>query len=119
LELFQQLGPANTGFPPLQVPKHRKLRLEADIVFVLRACERAFRLIHPDFMLFRLFGDSEQQILEDERRLFDVALTRAKDRVWFLTATDRESDFVKEFMETEMPIQSIHLTESSRQVPGM
>jgi DNA helicase IV len=41
--------------------------LDADIVFVLRACERVFPLIHPDFTLLRLFGDSEQHILEDER----------------------------------------------------
>lgn len=93
--------------------------LEADIVFVLRACERVFPLIHPDFTLFRLFGDSEQQILEDERRLFYVALTRAKEQVWFLTETDRESAFVRELMGTEMLNQSIHLTENSRRVPGM
>jgi DNA helicase-4 len=93
--------------------------LEADIVFVLRACERAFPLIHPDFTLFRLFGDSEQQLLEDERRLFYVALTRAKEQVWFLTETDRESDFVREIMGTEMPNQSVHLTASSPRVPGM
>jgi superfamily I DNA/RNA helicase len=93
--------------------------LEVDIVFVLRACERAFPLIHSDFTLFRLFGDSEQQILEDERRLFYVALTRAKEQVWFLTETDRESDFVREIMGTEMPNQSVHLTGSSPRVPGM
>jgi superfamily I DNA/RNA helicase len=93
--------------------------LDADIVFVLRACERTFPLIHPDFTLFRLFGDSEQQILEDERRLFYVALTRAKEQVWFLTETDRESDFVREIMGAEIPNQGIQLTKSLRRVPGM
>jgi DNA helicase-4 len=93
--------------------------LEADIVFLLRACEGAFPFIHPDFTLFRLFGDSEQQILEDERRLFYIALTRAKEQVWFLTETDRESDFVRELIGTDMPNQSIHLTGNPRRVPGM
>ena len=78
-----------------------------------------FPLIHPYFTLFRLFGDSEQQILEDERRLFYVARTRAKEQVWFLTETDRESDFVRELMGTEMPNQSIHLTGKPRRVPGI
>lgn len=69
--------------------------LEADIVFILKACRGSFPLIHPDYSLFRLFGDTERQVLEDELRLFYVALTRAKDEVWLLTETDRESDFIR------------------------
>ena len=72
--------------------------LEADIIFLLRACQGAFPLVHPDYVLFGLFGDTEQQVLEDERRLFYVAATRAREQVWFLTETDRESDFVQELM---------------------
>lgn len=73
--------------------------LEADIIFLLHACQGAFPLIHPDYGLFGLFGDTEQQVLEDERRLFYVAVTRAREQVWFLTETDRESDFVQELMK--------------------
>ncbi len=72
--------------------------LEADIVFLLHACKGAFPLIHPDYVLFGLFGDTEQQILEDERRLFYVAVTRAREQLWFLTETERQSDFVQEIL---------------------
>ena len=88
--------------------------LEFDIVFLVRACQGAFPLVHPDYVLFRLFGDSEQQILDDERRLFYVAVTRAKEQVWFLTETDCESDFVSALMKTMWPNKSIHRAESSR-----
>jgi DNA helicase-4 len=75
--------------------------LEADIVFVLRACQGAFPLVHPDYVLFGLFGDTEQQTLEEQRRLFYVAVTRGREQVWFLTETDRQSDFVKEIIGDE------------------
>jgi DNA helicase-4 len=84
--------------------------LQADIVFLVRACQGAFPLVHPDYVLFKLFGDSEQQILDDERRLFYVVVTRAKEQVWFLTETDRESDFVSALMGTMEPNKSIHRT---------
>jgi hypothetical protein len=77
--------------------------LEADIVFLLRACQGAFPLVHPDYVLFGMFGDSEREILEDERRLFYVAITRAREQVWFLTETDRQSNFVSEVMGDRNP----------------
>ena len=82
---------------------HSSKGLEFDIVFLVRACQGAFPLIHPDYVLFRLFGDSERQILDDERRLFYVAVTRAKEQVWFLTETDCESDFVSPLIKTSGP----------------
>lgn len=88
--------------------------LEADIVFLVWACQGAFPLVHPNYVLFKLFGDSEQQILDDERRLFSVAVTRAKEQVWFLTETDRESDFVSALMETMEPNKSHHGAGSPR-----
>jgi superfamily I DNA/RNA helicase len=84
--------------------------LEADIVFLVRACQGAFPLVHPDYVLFRLFGDSEQHIIEDERRLFYVAVTMAKEQVWFLMETDRESDFVSALMRATKLNKSIHRT---------
>ena len=68
--------------------------LEADIVIIVNACNGAFPLIHPDHFLFSIFGQSEKDILDEERRLFYVALTRAKKKLWILTEKGRESNFL-------------------------
>jgi len=68
--------------------------LEADIVIILRANEGAFPLIHPDNALFKFFGQTEQDVLDEERRLFYVAITRAAEKLYILTERDRESPFL-------------------------
>ena len=70
--------------------------LEADIVIILRATEGVFPLIHPDNALFSLFGQTERDILDEERRLFYVAITRAAEKLYLLTEKDRESPFLKD-----------------------
>lgn len=69
--------------------------LEADIVIILRACEGAFPLIHPDNSLFEIFGQTEKDALDEERRLFYVAITRAKSSLYILTERTRESEYLK------------------------
>lgn len=68
---------------------------EADTVFLLRCTGSHFPLIHPDNELFQLLGDTPQTQLEEERRLFYVALTRAKTNLFILTESDDESPFLK------------------------
>jgi DNA helicase IV len=114
-EQVEQLGGSKAVDRQFRIgTAHSFKGLEFDIVFLVRACQGAFPLVHPDYVLFKLFGDSEQQILDDERRLFYVAVTRAKEQVWFLTETDRESDFVSALMETMEPNKSHHGAESPR-----
>ena len=69
--------------------------LEADIVIILQACNGNFPLIHPDNHLFEIFGHTIKDISDEERRLFYVALTRAKEQLYILTERDRESDFLE------------------------
>ncbi len=69
---------------------------EADIVIILRANEGAFPLIHPDNVLFKFFGVTEKDVLDEERRLFYVALTRAAEKLYLLTEQERESPFLQE-----------------------
>ena len=68
--------------------------LEADIVIILQACDGNFPLIHPDNHLFEIFGHTIKDVFDEERRLFYVALTRAKEQLYILTERDRESDFL-------------------------
>ena len=51
-------------------------------------------------------------LMEEERRLFYVALTRAKDKLFLITEKGNESSFLKEIPETftvrtSIPIQSM------------
>ena len=68
--------------------------LEAEIVIILQACNGNFPLIHPDNHLFEIFGHTIKDVCDEERRLFYVALTRAKEQLYILTERDRESDFL-------------------------
>ena len=68
--------------------------LEADIVIILQACNGIFPLIHPDNHLFEIFGYTIKDTFDEERRLFYVAITRAKEKLYILTERDRESDFL-------------------------
>jgi DNA helicase IV len=68
--------------------------MEADIVIILKTCEGTFPLIHPDSSLYGIFGEDEQSQLDEERRLYYVAVTRAKEKLYFLTEKDRESVYL-------------------------
>jgi len=66
--------------------------LEADIVIILRVCNGSFPLIHPDNQLFEIFGQTAKEVLDEERRLFYVAITRPKEKLFILTETTRDED---------------------------
>jgi DNA helicase-4 len=74
---------------------HKYKGLEADLVIILGACNGAFPLLHPDNALFEIFGKTLMDAFEEERRLFYVALTRAKTSLYILTEKGRESVFLK------------------------
>ena len=67
---------------------------EADTVIIIDATERQFPKLHPDNFLFGIFGVTPHSILEEERRLFYVAMTRAEHRLVILTEKDRPSPFI-------------------------
>ncbi|OAB63279.1 hypothetical protein AY599_06650 [Leptolyngbya valderiana BDU 20041] len=67
---------------------------ESDVVIVLDAIERRYPKIHPDWVFTRIFGDHPDTIVEDERRLFYVACSRAKEQLVIVTDKDRRSPFL-------------------------
>ncbi len=73
---------------------HRSKGLEADIVIIMQACKGFFPLIHPDNQLYEIFGQTPEKVLSEERRLFYVAITRAKEKVYILTEKGNESDYI-------------------------
>ena len=76
------------------ITAHRSKGREAHTVVVLDATARQFPKVHPDGLLFELFGVTPLEVLEEERRLFYVALMRAKHRLFALTQKGRESPFL-------------------------
>jgi DNA helicase-4 len=75
---------------------HRTKGLEADIVIVLDVCQGVFPLLHPDHALSEIFGLTPKEILEEERRLLYVAMTRAREKTYFVTDSSNPSDFLRE-----------------------
>ena len=67
---------------------------EAHSVFILDATQRQFPKIHPDNLLFRPFGVTPKAVLDEERRLFYVAITRAEHRLYVLTEKGEESPYL-------------------------
>ena len=64
---------------------HSYKGLEVDTVIILNTSDKDFPLIHPDWKYFRIFGDTIGKVLEEEQRLFYVALTRAKSQLWIVS----------------------------------
>ncbi|MEH2291833.1 UvrD-helicase domain-containing protein [Nostoc sp.] len=75
---------------------HKYKGLQKDVVIILDAVPRCYPLIHPDLMFSRVFGDTIERVVDDERRLFYVALTRAVEHLFIVTETKNLSPFVEE-----------------------
>ena len=73
---------------------HRSKGEEADIVILTEVDENCFPIFHPDSSLFNIFGENELTIMEDEARLYYVALTRAKHSVYIFYSKDAPSCFI-------------------------
>lgn len=64
---------------------HKSKGLEADIVIILEADEGVIPKLHPDTMLYGIFGETNEVALDDQKRLFYVAMTRAKRQLYIIS----------------------------------
>ena len=81
---------------------HAAKGLEAKVVFIIGLTEGSggFPDIWLDDRIFQMIKPSNfDLLLEEERRLFYVALTRAKDQLFLITEKGNESSFLKEIPE--------------------
>lgn len=69
---------------------------ESSRVIILDVTKKQFPKIHPDNLLFELFGVTPHTVLEEERRLFYVAMTRAEHELYLVTEKDNESHYLAE-----------------------
>jgi len=75
---------------------HKYKGLEKEIVIILDAVPRSYPLLHPDLMFTFALGSSIKEVIDEERRLFYVALTRAVEYLFILTETNNMSPFVED-----------------------
>lgn len=94
---------------------HASKGLEAKVVFILGLTEGngGFPDIWLEDRIFQVIKKANHDLLmEEERRLFYVAITRAKDKLFLITEKGKESSFLKEIpdiftVKTSMPIKSV------------
>ena len=75
---------------------HKYKGKEEDVVIIVDAMSGFYPLIHPTWVFQRVFEDTIEKLVEEERRLFYVALSRAKDDLFILTTKGEESPFLSE-----------------------
>ena len=85
---------------------HKFKGMEKPCVIVLDAILRSYPLLHPDWVLSRILGDSLLKIKEEQRRLFYVAVTRAAKMLVIITEGGQKSPFLED-MERDLAIPAI------------
>ena len=73
---------------------HKFKGMEAENIIILEATDSEFPLIHPDSEIYLIFNRTPQMILDDEKRLFYVALTRARKNIYILAEKSCCSEYV-------------------------
>ncbi len=94
---------------------HGSKGLEAKVVFIIGLSEGSggFPDIWLEDRIFQVIKKADHDLLmEEERRLFYVAITRAKDKLFLITEKGNESSFLKEIpstftVRTSYPIKSV------------
>ena len=74
---------------------HKSKGLEAEVVVILEADPGVIPRTHPDTELFTVFGETTDIALDDQKRLFYVAITRAKKKLYIIHNEPIKTGFLK------------------------
>jgi DNA helicase IV len=79
---------------------HAAKGMEARVVFIIGLTERYFPNVWEGDRIFQIIKkDDVKKMMEEERRLFYVAVTRAKEALYLITELGNESRFIEELTE--------------------
>ena len=73
---------------------HRYKGMEKSSVILLDAKNRRYPFIHSNWVFNQILGETQEKIINEERRLFYVALTRAKNFLYIITDEVDETPFL-------------------------
>lgn len=82
---------------------------EEEVIIIVDAVRRSYPLIHPRYMFFQVLGDSLEEIVSEEKRLFYVALSRAKNTLIILTEIGNQSPFLRYDIQDRINIRPIDI----------
>lgn len=74
---------------------HKYKGRQRQCVIVLDASERRYPFIHPEWVFSRILGSDLDSIIDEERRLFYVAATRAIDQLIVLFGENEMTPFLR------------------------
>ena len=77
---------------------HSSKGLEYDTVYLLDVLDGILPAADPK-------EPEDQRLYQEERRIFYVAMTRAKDHLFLFSCLDRESSFIRE-LQKELPVET-------------
>ncbi len=84
---------------------HKSKWAEADVCILLQIWKTKwknkakFPFLHPDYPFWKIFGDTPRSLLEEERRLYYVALTRTKDNLYLVSESEiTSSKWISDFI---------------------
>ncbi len=98
---------------------HKSKGMEADFVIIIGLVNGtngfpSKKLTHP--LLEAMLPDPGKFRFAEERRLFYVALTRARERVYLITDMSETSEFLAELIENKYPLEFHEFETASEQV---
>jgi len=73
---------------------HKYKGLEKDAVIVLDAVVRSYPLMHPDWVFAQILGETPEKIIDENRRLFYVAMTRGIEGLFIVTEKNEKTPFL-------------------------
>ena len=88
------------GLPVNAKTVHAAKGMEARVVFIIGLTANYFPNVWEADRIFQLIKkDDVKKMMEEERRLFYVAVTRAKEALYLITEVGNESRFIEELSE--------------------
>lgn len=77
---------------------------EEDAIIIVDAVRRSYPLLHPSNIFFEVLGQSTDEIIQEEKRLFYVAISRAKKSLIIVSEHKEKSPFLNNIL---YPLASI------------